>query len=148
HFNRTLDRGRHVHRDQGAQGRRDRVAAVLMYLAAVGAFVAFIGAIPAVRDADSATVLVESWRMLGFLVFAGLFALLAARPRHYAGVWELAFLHKAGMAVTALLLLDGDAEGAGSIASIDGALAVMILLAYVLARGHTAWRNEPAPGIE
>ncbi|WNN90508.1 hypothetical protein [Gloeocapsopsis dulcis] len=28
----------------------------------------------------------EAWRSYGFVVFAGLFSLLAFQPRHYAGV--------------------------------------------------------------
>ena len=38
--------------------------------------------------------MVETWRLLGFGTFAGLFALLAYRPRYYAGVWELAIANK------------------------------------------------------
>jgi hypothetical protein len=74
---------------------RDWVATILMLAAALGALLAFVGAIgPAVSASPEAQV-VEMWRMYGFLVFAGLFALLALRPRHYPGVWELVIFHKA-----------------------------------------------------
>jgi hypothetical protein len=36
--------------------------------------------------ADDSTKVVESWRMYGFAVFAGLFVLLALHPRDYRGV--------------------------------------------------------------
>ncbi len=111
----------------------------LMALAALGALVAFFSAVGAVRAASAATVWVETWRMFGFLVFTGLFALLALRPRASAGIWELAFFHKAAMAVSALLL--PGVAGAASAGAIDGALAIMILLAYLLTRGWAAWKN-------
>lgn len=111
----------------------------LMALAALGALAAFLSAIGAVRAASAATVWVETWRMFGFLVFTGMFALLALRPRASAGIWELVFFHKAAMAVSAPLL--PGVAGAASAGVIDGALAIMVLLAYLLTRGWTAWRN-------
>ncbi|TLN25077.1 hypothetical protein FDZ74_02565 [bacterium] len=112
----------------------------LMALAALGALGAFLSAIGAVRGATAATVWLETWRMFGFLVFTGMFALLALRPRASAGIWELAFFHKAAMAVSALLL--PGAAGAASAMAIDGALAIMVLLAYLLTRGWTAWKTQ------
>ena len=67
---------------------------VLMLLAAFGALSAFLGSIGTATAAGSDTVVAETWRMYGFAVFAGLFVLLALRPRHYAGVWELVIFHK------------------------------------------------------
>jgi hypothetical protein len=48
--------------------------------------------------------------MLGFLVFAGIFALLAFQPRTLPGLWELSILHKAGMALLAAVAATGDAK--------------------------------------
>lgn len=81
--------------DAGAisQRVRDRAAMALMLLAALGALVAFAGSVGTATAAGSETV-VEAWRTYGFLVFAGLFVLLALRPRHYTGVWELVIFHK------------------------------------------------------
>jgi hypothetical protein len=112
---------------------------ILMILVSFGAAGAFAGAISSVQDADSSVAVVESWRMLGFLVFAGLFLLLALRPRMYPGIWELAFFHKAGMAVAGVILMGDDAEGAGSVVVFDGVLAAVILIACILSRGFTAW---------
>jgi hypothetical protein len=66
-----------------------------MRLAAVGAFFSFITSIGNVAAASPATQVVEIWRMYGFIVFTGLYVLLAFWPRHYAGIWELAILDKA-----------------------------------------------------
>lgn len=74
---------------------RDRTATGLMLLAAVGAFFSFITSIGNVAAASPATQVIEIWRIYGFIVFTGLYALLAFWPRHYAGIWELAILDKA-----------------------------------------------------
>ncbi len=114
------------------------VGRALMALAALGALGAFLTGVGAVQAATAATVWVETWRMFGFLVFTGMFAMLALRPRASAGIWELAFFHKAAMAVSALLM--PGAAGAASAGAIDGALALIILLAYLLTRGWAAWK--------
>ncbi len=123
------------------QERRDRAAMVLMLLAALGALFAFVGAIASTATASPETQVVEGWRMYGFAVFAGLFTLLALRPRHYAGVWELVIFHKAAMAMTGLMLLGGAAVGAATVALVDGILAAMTVAAYLLARGYTGWTS-------
>jgi multisubunit Na+/H+ antiporter MnhC subunit len=123
---------------------RDRVATLLMVLARLGALASFVGAIGAVAKAGPDTIVVESWRMLGFLVFAGIFALLAFRPRTLPGLWELSIMHKAGMALIAAVAATGDAKDAVSTAVADGVLAALLVTAYVLARGFTAWRKPSA----
>ena len=45
----------------------------------------------------------EAWRAYGLVVFAGLFILLALRPRAMRGVWELAIFDKAALTLTAAL---------------------------------------------
>jgi hypothetical protein len=117
---------------------QERLGQGLMVLASLGALFAFYASIAGVRAASPATVWVETWRMFGFVVFAGLFGLLAIRPRLSAGVWELAFFHKLAMAVSAMNLTDADeAIVAGS---IDAVLALLLAAAYVLTRAWTAWR--------
>lgn len=116
---------------------QDVLGRSLMALCSVGALFAFYGAIVSVRAASTETVWVETWRMLGFLVFAGLFALLAARPRLSAGVWELTFFHKAAMAISMLLLTD--AEDAVVAGSVDAVVAALILVAYICTRGWRSW---------
>lgn len=120
---------------------RDRIGRALLWLAALAAAAAALGAYGTVVDAEPAVTVVETWRAYGFVVFAGLFALLALRPRGYRGVWPLVIFHKVAMTVTALAYTRNAAvEGTGSILVWDGALSVLLVLAFVLCR---AWVAEP-----
>lgn len=122
-------------------GVRDRIGRVLLWLTAVGALAAALGAYGAVADAEPAVKVVETWRAYGFVVFAGLFALLAVRPQGHRGVWALVIFHKVAMTVTALAYSRNTAiEGTGTILVFDGALSVLLVLALVLCRG---WVAEP-----
>jgi hypothetical protein len=124
---------------ENSQLWQDRLGRGLMWFAALGAFSAFASALPAVTSATSDTVWIETWRMFGFLVFAGMFVLLALRPRNSAGVWELAFFHKSAMAISALVL--SGAKEAAMAGTIDAMLAVLIAVAYLCTRGWTAWKS-------
>ena len=117
---------------------RDRIAQALLVLAAIGAAFAVVGAIDAVANAGPATRMVETWRMLGFGVFAGVFLLLAYRPRSYAGIWELAILNKVGLTLFAFAY-GSEVEGASTALVADGAITLMLVAAYVLSRGWQAW---------
>ena len=109
-------------------------------LVGVGAGVATVGAINTVSDADAATRVVETWRLLGLALFTGLFVLLAYRPRHYAGVWELVIANKFALAAFGIAYEAGTKD-AGQILAIDGAIAVVLLAAYVLSRGWRGWTS-------
>jgi hypothetical protein len=118
---------------------QDRLGRGLMWLAALGAFSAFVSAGATVNSAAAETVWVETWRLFGFLVFTGMFVLLALRPRNSAGIWELAFFHKMAMAISAIFLIGADGAVMGG--TTDAILAVLIALAYILTRGWRAWRT-------
>ena len=118
---------------------RDRVATGLMLLAAIGAFISFVTSINSVATASPATQVVEIWRMYGFLVFTGLYVLLAFWPRRYPGIWELAILDKAALGITGLVLLGRGVTDAQTILIFDGSLAVITFVAYLLAKGYTGW---------
>ena len=118
---------------------RDRVATGLMLLATLGAFLSFVTSINVIASASPATQVVEIWRMYGFLVFTGLYMLLAFWPRRYAGIWELAILDKVALAITGLVLLERGVADAQTILIFDGGLAVITLIAYVLTKGYTGW---------
>lgn len=133
----------HVETGTGSARIRDRVARVLLVLAAVGAVAAVAGAVGTVADAGPATRMVETWRMLGFGVFAGVFLLLGYRPRLYAGIWELAILNKLGLTLAALSFGSGT-DGVGAVLLADGAVTLILLAAYVLSRGWTAWSTARA----
>lgn len=120
---------------------RATIAKVLMLLLAVSALGAFAGGIGDVRAAPAATQFVEAWRTLGFLVFAGLFALLALYPRAIPGLWELTFLHKAGMALFAFLVAKNDPHAMVA-GYIDLALAGVTAVSYFLAEGYRNWSSR------
>lgn len=83
-------------------GPNERTGRALMALAAMAAAIASLSSIGTVADAGPETRMVETWRMAGLATFAGLFALLAYRPMHYAGLWELVILNKLILTVVAL----------------------------------------------
>ncbi|WP_112663706.1 hypothetical protein [Microvirga flavescens] len=120
--------------------RAERVAAVIMGLCGVAAIVAFASSIASIGHFEPDRALPEAWRSLGFLVFAGLFLLLAVYPRRVPGLWELAFLHKAGMVIVATFVVGLSHAQAQAVALVDGILAVLIFVSYMLARGYEAWR--------
>lgn len=113
-----------------------------MLAAFAGALVAFAGALASVGTASSETQIVYIWRLYGFGVFAGLFLLLAIAPQRYVGIWELVIANKAALAVTGLILLDRGVPGASTVLISDGALALMTLVAYVLAKGYSGWQRR------
>lgn len=120
--------------------RRDRIGRVLLWIAAVGAAGAAVSAISTVLGVGGTTKIVETWRLYGFVLFAGLFVLLALRPLGYRGVWELAVLNKVALTVTALAYAArGGISGTGSIIAWDGGLSLVLIAAYVCCRGWTAW---------
>jgi hypothetical protein len=122
---------------------RHRAAQLLLVLAALGATLAVASAIGAVADAGPDTRMVETWRLLGFGVFVGLFLLLAYRPRYYAGIWELSIANKCALSLSALSF-GSETVGAGSAMIADAAVALMLIAAYVLSRGWTAWSTVRA----
>jgi hypothetical protein len=120
--------------------RPDRIGRVLLWIAAVGAAGAAVSAISTVLGAGGTTKVVETWRLYGFVVFAGLFVLLALRPLGYRGVWELAVLNKVALTVTALAYAArGGISSTGGIIAWDGGLSLVLIAAYVCCRGWTAW---------
>jgi hypothetical protein len=118
---------------------QDRFGRGLMGLAALGALAAFLSGFAAVQAASLDTIWVQTWRWFGFLVFTGMFMLTAFRPRKSAGIWELAFFHKTAMFISSVFL--ANSPEAGMAGSIDGILALMILIAYICTRGWSGWKN-------
>jgi hypothetical protein len=118
--------------------RRLWAARALLGLAAVGAVASGLGSIAAVVDAPAGTRVVEAWRALGLLFFGGVFTLLALRPHALRGLWELTLANKILLTVLAAVLgATGAATDAWSTAAADGVLTLLLVVAYVLARG---WR--------
>jgi hypothetical protein len=126
-------------------GRRspvaERIGRSLLALCAIATIVAFVDGIGRVSNAPDDYVLTEFWRTTAYLVFAGLWALLALAPRAQRGVFELILLQKTLVTVQALIVMG--LPGTTQTAIIDGALVIATLTAYVLCRGWYAWRHRP-----
>jgi hypothetical protein len=118
---------------------QDRLGRGLLILSALSAIGAFGVGLSTTMGAAPDRLWVETWRTLGFLVFAGLFAVLAWRPRLSAGVWELVILNKGALA--ALGFVYGSAETLAA-APIDGALSGVLIAAYLCTRGWRSWRKQ------
>ena len=129
-----------VSRSGGLPAWRMTTARVLLGIAAIGAFTSFVLKIGPTVDAGPATQAVEAWRMVGLATFAGLFALLTWRPIGYPGVFEIAIGSKVALAVLGLTLV-ASADDASDFVVFDGTLAVVLVAAYLFARGWTPWRG-------
>jgi hypothetical protein len=119
---------------------RDRVALALMLLSALGAFYGFISSIGAVTGASLATQQVEVWRMIGLLMFSGVFVLLGFWPRRYPYLWEFTIANKVALTLVQLILISR-ASNAVADGSIDAVVSAFIVLAYILSRGYESWRQ-------
>jgi len=111
-----------------------------MLIAAVGALYAFVTAVSEAAQAAPATQQIETWRALGFAFFTGVFVLLGVWPRRYPGLWELAILDKGVLTIVEAFVIRG-AKDAQSAAVADAILTVVLVAAYVLGRGYSAWRR-------
>jgi hypothetical protein len=121
--------------------RNDRIAVGLMLLAAAGAAYAFVTSIGVAVAAGPATQQVEWWRTFGYLMFTGVFVLLAFGPRRYPGLWELVILDKIALTITEVLLTRDQVANAASSALADGILVVILIAAYLLGRGYSSWKR-------
>lgn len=120
---------------------RDRAATIVLVLCALGAGFATAAAIGEVADTEGTARLAETWRLFGFPVFAGLFVILAAAPRRIAGLWELVIANKIALVIAGATFLSG-IDGSNDFVYVDGILVVLLIAAYVLTRGWTAWSNR------
>lgn len=126
---------------------RDRIAGLLMITLGVASVGAFANAARELGAVAPDRVQIEVWRMLAFLVFAGLFTLLGLFPRRMAGVWELVFFHKAAVPLFLIYVARADPVSNASFTDasmilVDAGLAATTLLCYLLTQGWRAW----APG--
>ena len=128
----------------GPPAWRDRLGTVLLSVCAVGAAVSVVSAVATVSDAGSATEAVETWRLVGYAFFAGIFSLLALAPRQLRGLWELTIAAKLALPVAGSTFLRG-ATDAGTFVVFDGIVTVLLIAAYVAMAGWTARRPQRWP---
>jgi hypothetical protein len=116
--------------------RGDRIGAWLLGLCAFGAMAAAVAAVSDVRDAGPATMGVEAWRMIGYVMFAGVFVLLARSPRRLRGLFELTIAAKLALPVAALTIAR-NADDAATFLVADGIVVALLVIAYFATKG---WR--------
>jgi hypothetical protein len=125
---------------QDTRGTSVTSARVVNWLAGSAARAAAAASTPVVRDAEPDKPLAEIRQFSSFVLFGGLFALLAYRPLHYAGIWDQVIVNKLALIIRALTYAS-DADKTGGVALVDGILPVVPLAAYVLSRGCRAWSD-------
>lgn len=134
--------------DRHGDGRRTTTGRGLLWLAALAAAVAAVGSAATTADTGDGTVVVETWRTVGLATFAGLFAVLALRPGVHVAVWLAVGANKLALGLAGLLVLagaeGGAPEGAVDLVVFDGALAALLLAAFVLVRPARVARRPGA----
>lgn len=121
---------------------RDRIARIILGICAAGAVMATASMAASVADADGSLRVAETWQLAGLPVFAGLFVILAVEPRRTAGLWELVIANKLALVAAGATYLSGT-DGASEFVVVDGVLVALLIAAYVLTRGWTAWTTRP-----
>ncbi|MGJ9372505.1 hypothetical protein [Nesterenkonia sp. CF4.4] len=121
--------------------RRRATGRTLLIVSALGA-AGFAGwSLAQLQLSTPETFLSDAWHAFGLIVFAGLFALVAWRPRAYPGLMELTIVHSIGMFV--LAFTNQDAAGATATMILHGLLALALLIAYVVLGCIKAWGRQP-----
>ena len=86
----------------------DLTGRTLMAITGISTLIPFVNGISRVAGAPEAYMLTEWWRTTAYLVFAGLWGLLAWTPRRQPGIWELLLIQKTAVSVFALANLGCD----------------------------------------
>lgn len=116
----------------------------LLALDAVATLGAFVDGIRRVSQAADAQIMMEFWVTTAYLVFAGLWALLAWAPHKYRGIWELILVQKIAVTAFAFALIDKPDAVRNTLS--DTSLVVTTIAAYVLCRGWYTWRKAGTAG--
>jgi hypothetical protein len=124
---------------------RDRIGRVLLAICAIATLGAFAQGIQIMSGVSDERILTEAWRTFAYIIFAGLWAMLAISPRGFRGVWELLFAHKIAITLFAVAVIDK--PGAVQHVIVDGTLVVVTGIAYVLCRGWLTWQRASQPRL-
>jgi hypothetical protein len=124
------------------QMRADRIGRLIMAVVVLLTLLAFADGLRRMSVANVDRIWVETWRTFAYVVFAGLFAILASKPRSSPGVWELTWGHKTAVVLVGLWLGNEVPEVSLAV-RIDFLLVVLIVVAWVLCRGWLSWSSKP-----
>jgi hypothetical protein len=117
----------------------DRIGRGLLALCAVATLGAFALGIQILTEVSDERLITEAWRTFAYIVFAGMWTMLAVAPRAQRGLWELLLFQK--IAITVFAFVVNDVPDAQMTFVIDLSVVVATLLAYVLCRGWYGWRR-------
>lgn len=116
------------------QTKRVRIAQILLSLVALLAVVAGVGAFASLGEVSKDTLVVETWRAIGFLTFAVLFGILAFRPTSNRALWITVILNKLALTIAGIVLMSQpEALGASDLVYFDGGLTVVLVAASFFA---------------
>lgn len=105
-----------------------------MYLAAVSALLAGVGSITNITAAPDDTIVVETWRVIGFFTFAALFGMLARKPQSNKSLWIVVILNKLTLSIAGFILIgNASIKGANDLVIFDGGLTILLIVASLLA---------------
>src|SRR5262249_62276627 len=103
---------------------RDKLGRGVMWLLVVLSLAAFADGLRRMGAAGADRIWIETWRTFAYVVFSGLFAILAWRPRQSPGIWELVFAHKNAVVLYGLTL--GDVPEEHAAVAVDTVLVMLI----------------------
>ena len=110
------------------------IAQVILLTLSILAILAGVGALADLSDANSAQVVIETWRMIGFFTFAALFSLLANKMQDNRDLWVIVIANKLALTVAGFIYLSRDSvAGAQDLAFFDGGITVALISASYLA---------------
>lgn len=118
----------------------DRIGRGIMALNAAAALLAFASGLMIMASVSDERLITEAWRTFAYIVFAGIWAILAVAPRRQKGLWELLLFQKG--AITTYSFVMWHLPDAPITAFVDLTVTVTTLIAYVLCRGWLAWRTS------
>jgi len=119
-----------------------RISSVLAALAAVLAVLAGATSAVALPSLDESALMVETWRAVGLLTFAGIFTYLAFRPTTSPALWLIVIANKLVLALAGLVLGAG-VPGALEVAAWDGALVIILAAGFAASLvGRRSRRGE------
>ena len=113
--------------------KRVRIAKILLSITALLAMVAGVSAFATLSEVSKDTLVVETWRAIGFLTFAALFSILAFRPTMSRALWITVILNKVALTIAGIVLMgQSDILGSSDLVYFDGGLTVVLVVASFL----------------
>ena len=119
---------------ENTSSKQLRIAQGILWFLVVLAIAAGIASISDISQATADAKVVETWRVVGFFTFAGIFGILAQKPKLSRGLWALVIVNKLALTIAGLVYMDGQYRGATDLVIFDGAITVLLIIAYTLTR--------------